>query len=276
MSVFITDYGLGLNGLIVAVVQATNVEGTSDVNQENISGALVQTVPNKPPNIPSEGLGTSDLQIVVDWIALDGDDKGQSTILNYELYWNGDDPVGAPDTYSMINRANALTYTKTPVTSGLAYRFKYKAYNKYGWGELSDYVEIKAAILPDTIATAIRTSHLGTSVKFEWDAPVSFHGATIDSYTIRFKKSDATFTTDITNCNGADTTIRDNLTCSVPMSVFLTYGLVLNDLIVATVEATNIEGTTPPNQENTSGALVRTIPKAPSASPEKGATTTNV
>jgi hypothetical protein len=54
-----------------------------------------------------------------------------------------------------------------------------------------------------------------------------------------------------------------------------TYALLLNDLIIATVEAKNVVGYSNPSAENTNGELAQTEPQAPPNAPTKGLTNSN-
>jgi hypothetical protein len=99
----------------------------------------------------------------------------------------------ATDVYTIIFTGNANTHLKTNLTPTTTYRFKYQATNNYGWGELSDAVEILAAYKPDKISTPVTTTIEGIQVKIKWDAPINTRGAEITSYTIKFKDSSSAF-----------------------------------------------------------------------------------
>jgi hypothetical protein len=88
MEKFTTTYAYILNDLLVATVQATNIEGSSVVSAENTSGILTRTIPSPPPNGPTEATGTTDTQLVVNWESYSGDLSGQSPITHYELFWD--------------------------------------------------------------------------------------------------------------------------------------------------------------------------------------------
>jgi hypothetical protein len=85
------------------------------------------------------------------------------------------------------------------------------------------------------------------------------------SYTITILTSDGlTYATD-PSCDGADATTIANLYCTVQMSSLRAapFELVLGDLVVATVTATNEIGTSAPSTPNTEGAVVKTEPAKP-------------
>jgi hypothetical protein len=69
-----------------------------------------------------------------------------------------------------------------------------------------------------------------------------------------------------TNCDGSDATVMANLFCLVPMSSLraASFNLILDDLVVAVVTASNEIGTSDPSDVNTGGAVVMTEPAAPS------------
>lgn len=74
-------------------------------------------------------------------------------------------------------------------------------------------------------------------------------------------KANGDYVTELTNCNGADTTIVSTRTCSVPMSTIRTLTVLPRDsLIRVKVRAYNAKGTGQYSEINTAGATVETEP----------------
>jgi hypothetical protein len=169
------------------------------------------------------------------------------------------------------------TLTKTGLIAGTTYVFQYYATNIYGDGVASDPVSILASTKADQLA-AVVTSYDGANVKILWSITgLNHRGSTITQFKILLEKKDATMEENLTYCDGTNTTIINNKYCLIPMSVFSgTYNLVLDDLIVATVEANNVNGFNTPSAKNTSGAIVRTVPIKPPTKPTEGTSSNDV
>jgi hypothetical protein len=61
----------------------------------------------------------------------------------------------------------------------------------------------------------------GTNVIIDWTAPTS-HSSTIIAYDIEFRTRYGTYVADLTDCNGALSSIVTATTCTVPMSTIVT------------------------------------------------------
>ena len=99
-------------------------------------------------------------------------------------------------------------------------------------------------------------------MRIDWTLPTS-NGEAITAYLIKIQAADGlTYIEDLTNCNGADPTIRDQRYCEIPMSVLraspysLTYGMTVK----AIVQAFNINGGGYFSQVNLVGATIQTVP----------------
>ena len=120
-----------------------------------------------------------------------------------------------------------------------------------------------AAQIPD-IPSAPTTTINQASIIITW--PLPFNGASaITAYTVRIRESDgATFTEDVTHCNGATALIISQRTCTIPVSV-LTSAPYSHDWgveIYAIVSATNIIGESEYSVPG-NGAVMLTVPDAP-------------
>ena len=164
--------------------------------------------------------------IVVNWSALTGSATGNSGILSYNLYW--DNASGTNN----IELTNSLTttYTVSGVSGGSTYRFKVRAINIYGKGAFSTELVVTPSDVPGK-ASIPTTANSGTDVVVTWTAP-NPHSSSIDAYEVLFKKSDGTFSTELTACDGSNSAIVTALTCTVPMATLRTLtGLTVGSVI---------------------------------------------
>jgi uncharacterized protein YfcZ (UPF0381/DUF406 family) len=75
------------------------------------------------------------------------------------------------------------------------------------------------------------------------------------------KAKNNTFVAETNICNGALSTVIANTKCTALMSLFTTnLGLAINDLIVVTVAASNVMGTSLDSDPNIDGILAKKIP----------------
>lgn len=83
----LAPFELQQNDLVQARAQAQNANGWGDLSEINIEGGFIQTIPHQM-QAPSRNSATNVNTLVVDWIALEGDDTGSSTIDSYNLQWD--------------------------------------------------------------------------------------------------------------------------------------------------------------------------------------------
>mmetsp|Transcript_29134 Transcript_29134/g.28192 ORF Transcript_29134/g.28192 Transcript_29134/m.28192 type:complete len:232 (-) Transcript_29134:211-906(-) len=215
-------------------------------------------------NTPTRGSLTSTSQIEVDWSTLSSPEDGYSSILSYHLQWDeGSAGVSWYDLVGATVDSTADTYIVTStITGGQSYQFKVRAKNKWGWGDYSAIASFKASEAPDQmdpVTTSIDAITGG--VKIEWVAPSS-NFDTITAYMIEIQETSTTFTEDLTNCNGATSTIIANLYCIIPMSTLIgsPYLLTQGDLVTVQIRAYNQYGFSAYSAVNTVGATVKTKP----------------
>jgi len=98
-----------------------------------------------------------------------------------------------------------------------------------------------------------------------WPAPV-FDGATpLTSYTILIRHRDeVSYSTELTNCNGATPAVLNFRTCSIPISVLRSDPFTIDwgSSIHAKVRATNIKGSSAYSADG-NGAIILTVTDAP-------------
>jgi hypothetical protein len=74
--------------------------------------------------------------------------NGGSAILSYSLDWD----YGSGSTYvNLIGGTNdslTLSYTKTGLTTGSTYKFRYRVKNIFGWSAYSSILSLTAAKIP--------------------------------------------------------------------------------------------------------------------------------
>lgn len=154
--------------------------------------------------------------------------------------------------------SDLITTTIDGLDSGVTYQFNYRAENIHGWStDYSDSVSVKTLTEPSTIDLPT-TANLENTVKIVWSAPYSGgSGIPITSYEIQVRDSNGDFQT-TSECDGSDATIISSTTCSILMETLSgsDFNLVLGDLIVATVKATNEKGSGSFSTTNIIGALI--------------------
>jgi hypothetical protein len=162
----------------------------------------------------------------------------------------------------LVSGLSQTTYTATALTTGNTYKFKIQTRNSYGLSAYSTEVSILCATVPSIPATPT-TTVLGDQVVINWNAP-SDNGTPITSYTITFRKSDNTYTAELTNCNGAHASIVATSECTIPLSVFTAapFNLAMGANINAKLLASNAYGS---SSESTvgGGAVVLLVGHAP-------------
>ena len=95
---------------------------------------------------------------------------------------------GKGGSYSILNgyytNSMATSYTVTGIVKSRTYRFRYRAYNMYGWGPYSLTGYLLAAQLPGTPDAPTFVSATETGIVMSLNLAVDNGGATISSYVI--------------------------------------------------------------------------------------------
>jgi len=151
------------------------------------------------------------------------------------------------------------------IVAGRIYKFKYRARNIFDWGEFSEQGNVLAASEPVKIDPVVITL-VGTDVKIAW-VPNDENGSPVEEYRINIQTSDpAVYETELTFCDGSESTIFSNNYCLIPMEVFsnpvFPFQLSQGDLIVAKVEAKNQIGWSNLSNANSDGQRVEIKPPA--------------
>jgi hypothetical protein len=267
-------YSLVFGDLVAARARAINSIGAGQYSQPNAVGATIETAPVAMLT-PTRG-ATTLTSVVVDWLALTGTDTRGSAIDSYELSYGAgvSGTTWTPLQGQTGAESTLLTHTLTGATPGEWYRFRVRAHNVHGWGAYSPTLDAQAAQEPAQPA-AVTTALADASARISWVAPSSNH-KTIVSYDIEIADAaGSSYFAELTHCDGGvGSAVVTQLYCDVPVSVLRAppYSLLLQDLVVARVRASNELGAGAYSPDNTVGALIETEPAA-MASPTRGSGT---
>ena len=157
-------------------IYATNKIGSGEESDLNTEGVSIQTEPNIPPNAPTVVL-YDEYSVKLSIETLTGEETGDSQILYYDLEWD----VGSDGAYwesfsSTLTEtvgAALIEVTINGLSSGVVYKFKYKANNIHGWStDFSPVMSVKTLTEPHTI-TSVTTTSVEDRVKINWLTPFS-------------------------------------------------------------------------------------------------------
>jgi hypothetical protein len=247
------------DSLIRVKVRAYNARGTGQFSELNTDGATIETVPTNLMVVTIDVPSTSNTQTKVTWTALTGSARGGKAvaITSYEVYW--DQSTGV---WESLTSTSDLFALKTGLTGGTTYKFKVRAYNKYGEGAFTEEVSIQTSQAP-AVPTSPTVEIVGGYVKISWDAPFENYRPILGyGYQVLIGTSAGTFVEKKTLCDG----VAQEATryCLVDMhelraSPFL---LAYGDLVQAKVLAANERGWSEASPANTDGAHVEVEPSA--------------
>jgi len=128
-------------------VTAINRIGPSLPSVINSQGAVVETVPHKPPVAPTKNYKTTQGSLVIDYMFLEGTADGGSAVLSYEIQWDQGETVNTFVT--LQNNLLSQVTVNSGIVGGRVYGFRYRARNRQGWSAYSDIRYFKAANVPD-------------------------------------------------------------------------------------------------------------------------------
>jgi len=207
-------------------------------------------------------------------------ETGGSPIISYSLEW--DDASGQlffTPLFGDVENNIQLLYTKTGLTAGVAYSFKYRVRNIYGWSTYSAVKTQISARVPDAPAAPVTVNSL-TSISISWEEPYN-GGSSLLSYKLVIRASTGNFLVEPTYCNAEfDQTVFINRLCVIPMAALQDSPFLLaqTDEVVAKVLATNIIGDSAYSEDSSQrpgiGAVIQTVPLKPPTPPSRGPLTT--
>jgi hypothetical protein len=145
---------------------------------------LVKTVPSAPSSAPySTSVDKTQITVAMDPISSPMD--GGSPMLSYNLQWdNGTNGATWTSLVGFSPYSLVQTFTKTGLTTGALYKFRYRVRNVYGWSSYSPVISVYAAVTPSK-SSMIVTSLENSNVKFTWDVSDD-GGLPLTKYTILF------------------------------------------------------------------------------------------
>jgi hypothetical protein len=159
-----------------------------------------------------------------------------------------------------LNEYYTTTGTLLP---GSNYKFKATSKTSFGYSLDSEEIVVMAASVPD-VPTLVASTIENANADLTWSAPYN-GGTPITAYTIQIRNSDGvTYSQDLANCDGTDSTIVADAMCSVPTAVLLAspFNLEYGDDVYYKVLATNVIGSSLYSAVGNSGTLF-TVPGAP-------------
>lgn len=230
----------------------------------------------KPANLAIDQPNTDTTKITLVMTAVTGTNTGGSTIVSYSLEWDSG-TSGATFTSLIGESSNniQLTYSKTSLSAGQSYRFRYRAKNIFGWSPYSEVITALAATVPEAPAMAT-TVNTGTSVRIDWVIPYN-GGSTITAYNVQIQKKNGDWIEELTYCAArSDSTVIANRYCVIPIATLSAspYLLVQGDIVKVRVLAQNAIGDSSYSTVNTLGADIRVAPLTPLLAPYRGSLTT--
>lgn len=189
---------MGTRGYVVGETpqfkaSAQNADGWGTASAPNTDGATVMTVP-QAMGAPVEDAATSHEQIVLTWSALTSTAAtGGTAITSYAVEWDQGTGTWLPDDLATAYVGNAalvgdpvpdtsLSYSKSGITAGQAYRFRLRANNALGWGLVGPELAVTPSSSPDIMAT-VTTSVEAVNLRLVWAAPPP-RGAALTAYRI--------------------------------------------------------------------------------------------
>jgi titin len=198
---------------------------------------------------------------------------GGSPITSYNLQY--DQGNSADQTFvSLIgetpdNNVAVTQVTLTGLTVNTVYSFQYRVRNKHGWSSFSAIAPLLTATVPGPMVTPTfsYSSSTPTSVILTWAAPDD-GGNAITAYSIEFLQSDGvTYSLEPAYCDGSSLLVATARRCEVPFTTLRAapFNLVLDQLIVATINAENARGQGATSTPNAAGVHVQTEPGAPAS-----------
>jgi hypothetical protein len=229
---------------IVAKVLAKNALGTGPYSAETDGSKKVETKPLKPNSPVRDWSKTPNGLPMAMLLTLSGNDNAGSSSLTVNL--QTDNLSGGSTWVDLLDEVTSATQLsfihEATVTEGETYLFRFRLANKYGYGDFSDSLEIKASTTPDQIST-ITTSLIDTALKIKWNAP-NDNGDAIEAYQILILNKNNEVIEDLANCNGQEEAIKDVLECFIPFQHlrYAPFSYILDDNVSLKIRARNSFG----------------------------------
>jgi hypothetical protein len=152
--------------------------------------------------------------------------------------------------------------TSVSLIAGETYKFKVEARNDVGYSSPSQEISIMAATFPDP-PSAPQTIVSGDKIVVQWAAPYN-GGTPLTAYKVEIKQSDGQYSEDLVNCDGSQSTIRQNKKCTIPFTALRAtpFEIPWGSSIYARVLSVNVVGESAYSAVG-NGAIILSIPSAP-------------
>lgn len=145
-----------------------------------------------------------------------------------------------------------------------------RASNTHGWGAYSGELTVLNSGVPDQPSTPT-TALSNLDVAISWAAPGANYGG-ITAYELEIADTSGARVTETTYCDGSSEPVFSARFCNVPMAhLRASYGLILGDLVAASVRAYGVNGWSAWSTATATGVTVETVPTqmgAPSEGPQ--------
>ena len=147
------------------------------------------------------------------------DTTGGLSILSYSLEWNSGGTQESNWTSLVGDSVDNLvrTYTLDSLSTGTAYKFRYRVKNEVGWSDPSPvmltYAGLEASKI--TVTTTEVDSTDPTLILFSWDQPADLGGLPLTSYRIEIKGHDGSFYEKTPECDGTEASVISSNECRV-------------------------------------------------------------
>ena len=149
MATIRTLTALPRDSLIRVKVRAFNAKGTGQFSEVNTALPTSATIETEPTNLSVVSIDVPSTynnvpQVV--WTALTGSSRGGKdvAITQYEVYWDQ-----STDNWVTLANTTDLFAVKTGLTGGVTYKFKMRAYNKYGEGPFTSEASVQTSQAPE-------------------------------------------------------------------------------------------------------------------------------
>jgi hypothetical protein len=132
------------DSLIRVKVRAFNARGTGAFSEVNTGGASIETEPTNLSVVSIDVPSTSNVATRVVWTSLTGSARGGKNVAvaSYEVYW---DQATNGVTWVSLTNTSSLYTDLSGLSGGVSYKFKVRAYNKYGEGPFTSVVSVQTS-----------------------------------------------------------------------------------------------------------------------------------
>lgn len=194
--------------------------GSIDSNALSVALASLPDKPSVPPTSNASITRQDRLGIVI--TPLDSTTNGGSEIILYELQY--DDGERGP--FQSLFTLSPTTTFASNIKGGHEYRFKYRAQNFNGWGELSDISYYLAATVPGKPLAPIYVSSSASTIELRFVAPTDSGGSPLQEFELHYDTIQETANF-VKIWNGSTYSVTLNTSTYPALAVGTTYRFIL-------------------------------------------------